>query len=102
MVPDFINNHITKIREVCRKYNVLSVHLFGSVLTKEFNERSDIDLLVDFRRDSFHGAFDQFMNFKSDMEDLFQRRVDLISRSTIRNQILKSEIDSSKIQIYAA
>ena len=42
------------------------------------------------------------MNFKADMEDLFQRRVDLISRSTIRNQILKSEIDSSKVQIYAA
>ena len=102
MVPDFINNRLIKMRELCRKYNVLSVHLFGSVLTKEFNERSDIDLLVDFRRDSFHGAFDQFMNFKSDMEDLFQRRVGLISRSTIRNQILKSEIDSSKVQIYAA
>ena len=37
MVPDFVNNRITKIKEVCRKYNVLSVHLFGSVLTKEFN-----------------------------------------------------------------
>ena len=102
MVPDFINNRITKIRELCRKYNLLSVHLFGSVLRKEFNERSDIDLFVDFRRDSFHGAFDQFMNFKSDMEDLFERRVDLISRSTIRNQILKSEINSSKVLIYGA
>ena len=102
MVPDFVNNRINKIREVCRKYNVLSVHLFGSVLTKEFNERSDIDLLVDFRRDSFHGAFDQFMNFKSDMEQLFQRRVDLISQKTIRNEILRNEINSSKVLIYGA
>jgi uncharacterized protein len=63
MVPDFINNRITKIRKLCRKYNVVRVHLFGSVLRKDFNERSDIDLLVDFKRESFHGAFDQFMNF---------------------------------------
>jgi uncharacterized protein len=102
MVPKLINNSITKIKELCSKYNVLSVHLFGSALTKEFNENSDIDLLVDFKKDSFHAAFNQFMNYKADMEDLFQRRVDLISRSNIPNQILKSEIDSSKVQIYAA
>jgi predicted nucleotidyltransferase len=56
MVPKLINNSITKVKELCRKYNVLSVHLFGSALTKEFNENSDIDLLVDFKKDSFHAA----------------------------------------------
>ena len=102
MVPDFVNNRITKIKEVCRKYNVLRVHLFGSVLTKEFNERSDIDLVVDFNRGDFHGSFDQFMDFKTDMEQLFQRRVDLISQKTIRNEILRNEINSSKVLIYGA
>ena len=36
-----------------------------------------------------HGEFSQLMNFKVYMNDLFQRQVDLISKSTIRNQILK-------------
>ena len=101
MIPDFINQRLGKIKEICRNYRINAAYVFGSVLTDKFSDKSDIDLLVDFRRDSFHGAFDQFMNFKSDMEDLFERRVDLISRSTIRNQILKSEIDSSKVQIFA-
>ena len=55
-----------------------------------------------FERKDFHGSFDQFMDFKTDMEGLLQRRVDLISRKTIRNEILRNEIDSSKVLIYAA
>ena len=42
------------------------------------------------------------MDFKTDIEGLLQRRVDLISRKTIRNEILRNEIDSSKVLIYAA
>ena len=57
---------------------------------------------MDFERNDFHGSFDQFMDFKTDMEGLLQRRVDLISRKTIRNEILRNEIDSSKVLIYAA
>ena len=102
MIPDFINHKVDKIKEICKNYRVNAVYVFGSVLTENFSDQSDIDLVVDFERKDFHGSFDQFMNFKADMEDLFQRRVDLISRKTIRNKILKSEIDSSKVQIYAS
>jgi predicted nucleotidyltransferase len=59
-------------------------------------------LVVDFIRKDFHGSFDQFMDFKTDMELLFQRRVDLISQKTIRNEILRNEINSSKVLIYGA
>ena len=102
MIPDFINHKVDEIKEICKNYRVNAVYVFGSVLTENFSDQSDIDLVVDFERKDFHGSFDKFMNFKADMEDLFQRRVDLISRKTIRNEILKSEIDSSKVQIYAA
>jgi hypothetical protein len=42
------------------------------------------------------------MDFKTDMEGLLQRRVDLISQKTIRNEILRNEINSPKVLIYAA
>jgi predicted nucleotidyltransferase len=102
MIPDFINHKVNEIKEICENYWVNSVCIFGSSLTESFTDQSDIDLVVDFERKDFHCSFDQIMNFKADMEDLFQRRVDLISRKTIRNKILKSEIDSSKVQIYAS
>ena len=102
MIPDFINHRLGKITEICRNYRVNAAYVFGSVLIDKFSDKSDIDLVVDFERNDFHGSFDQFMDFKTDMEGLLQRRVDLISRKTIRNEILRNEIDSSKVLIYAA
>jgi predicted nucleotidyltransferase len=102
MIPDFINHKVNEIKEICENYRVNSVCIFGSSLTESFTDQSDIDLVVDFERKDFHGSFDQFMDFKTDMEGLLQRRVDLISRKTIRNEILRNEIDSSKVLIYAA
>ena len=102
MIPDFINHRLGKITDICRNYRVNAAYVFGSVLTDKFSDKSDIDLVVDFERNDFHGSFDQFMDFKTDMEGLLQRRVDLISRKTIRNEILRNEIDSSKVLIYAA
>ena len=102
MIPDFINHRLGEIKEICRNYRVNSAHVFGSVLTDKFSDKSDIDLVVDFKREGFHGSFDQFMGFKTDMEQLFQRRVDLISQKTIRNEILRNEINSSKVLIYGS
>ena len=42
------------------------------------------------------------MDCKTDMEELFQRQVDLISEKTIRNEILRNEINASKVLIYGA
>jgi len=42
------------------------------------------------------------MGFKTDMEHMFQRRVDLTSQKTIRNEILRNEINSSKVLIYGS
>ena len=102
MIPNFIHHKLGKIKEICKNYRINAAYVFGSVLTDKFSDKSDIDLVVDFEGNDFHGSFDQFMDFKTDMEGLLQRRVDLISRKTIRNEILRNEIDSSKVLIYAA
>ena len=102
MIPDFINHRLDKIKEICKNYRVNAAYVFGSVLTDKFSDKSDIDLVVDFERKDFHGSFDQFMDFKTDMEGLFQRRVDLISHKMIRNEILRNEINSSKVLIYGS
>ena len=102
MIPDFINHRLDKIKEICKNYRVNAAYVFGSVLTDKFSDKSDIDLVVDFERNDFHGSFDQFMGFKTDMEQLFQRRVDLISQKSIRNEILRNEINSSKVLIYGS
>ena len=56
------------------KYQLESLAVFGSMARGDDREGSDVDILV-----SFEGAadFDRFMGLKLDLEDLFQRPVDL-------------------------
>ena len=48
-----IELNINTIIELCRKYKVKTLAVFGSILTDKFNEKSDVDLLVDFEPVSY-------------------------------------------------
>lgn len=73
------------------KYRVKNIGIFGSYSRGEEKENSDIDILVDF----VEGAktFDNFMDLKFFLEDLFERKVDLVTidalRPELRDDILK-------------
>ena len=43
-----IELNLEKIYELCRKYKVKTLSVFGSILTDRFNDDSDVDLLVTF------------------------------------------------------
>ncbi len=67
---------LAKIKKFCRVHHIVKLCLFGSVLTDKFNKRSDIDVLVDF--DSAHiPSFFGLADMQFELEDLFDRRVDL-------------------------
>ena len=75
-------------------------YLFGSVLTNQFNESSDIDVLVQFGEVEAMRYFDNYMDLKEKLEDLFQRPVDLVENQAIRNPIFRKVIDREKYLIY--
>jgi hypothetical protein len=70
------------------------------VLTPRFNEKSDIDLVVDFNKDEVEDYFDNYFDFKYSLEELFGRDVDLLEEQTIRNPYLKKNVDTTKTLIY--
>lgn len=39
----------SEIAEFCRRHGIARLSLFGSILTPEFDERSDVDVLVEFQ-----------------------------------------------------
>ena len=85
---------------MCRKYKVRRLFVFGSVLTDRFNERSDIDLIVDFDKDKIKDYFDNYFDFKYSLENLFGRKVDLLEDQTIKNPYLRKNVDETKSLIY--
>lgn len=93
-----------RLRNICQKYLVKELAVFGSALTSDFRNDSDIDLLNIFHDKAEHSLFSK-VRMKEEFEELFGRPVDLISRRAIENNRnlykRKAILENLKI-IYAA
>ena len=77
--------------------------LFGSVLTEEFDPaRSDIDVLVEFETLPPVERADSFFGLLADLEALFAQPVDLVERSSMRNPIVRENVEASQVVVYDA
>lgn len=65
-------------------FNVKSIALFGSLARGEATSSSDIDMMVDFLGPA---TFDQYMDLKILLEDLFNVKIDLVTRKGVRPRI---------------
>ena len=95
-----VDKNIESLRNLCTMYNVEKMYLFGSALNANFNKESDIDFLVKFKRIELSDYFDNYIDFKEKLENLFGREVDLVEEQTLRNPILINSINKSKELIY--
>ena len=91
---------IAQIQEICKVNHVKSLFAFGSVVRDDFNESSDIDLVVDFDENDPFKYTDLYFGLKEKLEDLLKRQVDLIEERAIRNKIFKKELENTKVKIY--
>jgi len=94
-----------QIAEFCRKWNVSEFALFGSVLREDFRPDSDVDVLVSFPSYEATPSLFDHVDMQDELEALFGRRVDLISRKGVehsRNPIRKKAILESARVVYAA
>jgi len=91
---------IEQIQELCKASNVKSLFAFGSVTREDFNENSDIDLIVDFEeKDPFKYA-DLYFGLKYKLEEILKRQVDLLEERAVRNRIFKQQLENTKVKIY--
>ena len=65
----------SKIADLCRRYHVRRLAVFGSVLRGEDREASDLDLLVEFEPGAVVGL--KFITLQHELSDLLGRTVDL-------------------------
>ncbi len=69
------NRH--KIAELCSKFHVRRLEVFGS-------------------------ALDQYFGLKESLEALFGRTVDLVVAGAVRNPYVRASIERSQVTLYAA
>ena len=77
-----------------------SLYAFGSVLTDRCNDRSDVDLIVNFHDIKLLDYADNYFDLKFSLEDIFKRPVDLLEEKAIRNPYFKKSVEQTKQLIY--
>lgn len=96
-----IDEHIEKIRQLCATHKVRRLYAFGSVLSARFNDKSDIDMIVDFAQMPVNDYADNYFDLKFSLEDIFKRPVDLIEENAVKNPFFKENIINSRQVVYA-
>lgn len=100
---ELLRQHQSELLELCRKYDVLRFNVFGSAARGDFDEiQRDLDFIVEFKNLTVDNAADRYLGLMIDLEDLFGRRVDLVSYPAIRNPYFKQVVDQTRVQLHAA
>ncbi|MFC1537626.1 nucleotidyltransferase family protein [Gemmatimonadota bacterium] len=98
-----IDKNQDAIKQLCIRYKVRRLELFGSAAEDSFDPReSDIDLLVEFDSLSPVEHADAFFGMQQEMQEILGLPVDLIERAPIRNPYFLQSIDRKKVVLYAA
>jgi predicted nucleotidyltransferase len=101
-MSNVLENNKVILRNLCEKYAIKTMHAFGSVTTAEFNAASDIDLLISFKDIPFEQYTDNYFNLHADLEQLFKRKVDLLTERALSNPFFIRSIEDTKQLLYAA
>jgi predicted nucleotidyltransferase len=80
---DFIKQVLAQLKpELAQKFYVNSIGLFGSVVRDDFNDQSDIDIIVDFSKPI--GI--EFVDLADFIEGKLRKKVDLVSRNGVKTK----------------
>lgn len=80
----------------------LPVSLFGFLQGASDREASDLDFLVDFEKRESMSLADQYFGFLLALQDLFGRKIDLLTPRSLRNPYFIREVDRTRQVLYAA
>jgi len=98
-----IQDKIDAIADLCRKYGVVQLHIFGSATRDDFRPgESDFDFLVDFGLMDGHAKAHAYFDLLDELEGLLGARVDLVMVSAVKNRYIARDIERTKQMLYAA
>ncbi|MGL5964696.1 MAG: nucleotidyltransferase family protein [Fusobacteriaceae bacterium] len=79
------------------KYKINKIGLFGSFAREEETGSSDVDIFVEFKEEA--NVFRDFYDVKYDLEDIFQKKVDLISSDNFDYEYKLKEVKEYKEKV---
>jgi predicted nucleotidyltransferase len=100
-IQEIIQNNLSRFSGICQSHDVQYLYAFGSSVTDQFSEQhSDIDLLVDIKEEDPLERGDKLLSLSDHLENYFGRRIGLLTNNSVKNPVLRSNIDRTKVLIY--
>ena len=104
MIHPFVADKLTGLQDIFLKHKVKKAYLFGSVVTDRFNDESDVDFLIDSmtEEDEPDAAVrgEVLWDLYFALEDLFKRKVDMVTRDSLTNKYFIEELNRTSVLIY--
>jgi predicted nucleotidyltransferase len=100
---DLIENHRAELEELCRRFRVKTLEVFGSAADGKFDPtRSDLDFLVEFFPMEPGPHSKAYFGLWFALQELFRREVDLVEVLAIQNPYFLKAVNQSRQVLYAA
>lgn len=95
-----IEQQLPAIQQLMRKYGVEKAYLFGSAAKGTMKEDSDVDFIIRFPTDMHYIAYaDNYFALADALEDLLQKKVELVTEKTLKNPYLLKTINQHKVAV---
>jgi uncharacterized protein len=89
---DLIVQKRDAIKNICAKYGATGVRIFGSCARDDYSEKSDVDMLVDFKGEWDFGTV---CDLQDELEKLLGRKVDLGTESMLRPRVRETVLSEA-------
>ena len=101
MLHPIFQSQLPLVNKLLRDHKIKSAYAFGSVVSNKFNDKSDIDLLINFEEGLDPLERGELMwQLQFALEDNLHRDVDLIQEKTPKNPYFIKELNETKELIY--
>ncbi|ANQ50746.1 nucleotidyltransferase domain-containing protein [Flammeovirga yaeyamensis] len=98
-----LQNKLADLKALCSKLGVKKMYVFGSAVKGKFTEKSDIDFLISFTdKLSIEEYTENYFSLHYKLQELFKRKIDLVTESSLSNPYFIESVDESKQLIYEA
>ena len=97
---NIITQHLSQIQHLMRQYGVQKAYAFGSAVKGNMHADSDVDFIITFPENIDVDTYaNNYFSLIDALENLLQKRVELVAEETLSNPYLIQSINSHKLTV---
>lgn len=102
-MQQILKNKMQELRSLCLALGVRKLYVFGSAVSDDFRDDSDIDFLISLSDDLTTEQYtDNYFTLQYKLRELFHREIDIVTERALSNPYFIESIDETKELIYEA